>query len=636
MLDIYSDTFFEAILPPPALKVSEWADKYRWLSSISTSLPGRWKTSNFPFLGEIMDELSVYSEYQEIVFMKGAQVGGTECMLNWLGYIMHYVGGPVLMIQPTRDVAEDYSKQRIDPMIENCQELKNLFAGKSKDKSDTILSKKYDGGIFYLAGSNSAASLRSKPIRFLAMDEVACYDEDVGSEGSAVALAVQRTANFPNRKIFKVSTPLLVNDPIHSAYKRSDQRKYFIPCFYCGEYQTLEWENVKWDNEDREDAKVECIHCRKRMSHYDKVKMLIKGEWRKTNKDGESGVAGFHLNSLYSPILKVKEIAIEHKIAGRDPSLLKPFINTKKGLPWENIGEKIKGNELLGRREFNFNIDKRMIEFFGELLPDGVLVLTAGVDVQHDRLEMEVVGWGVGEESWSVEHHVIPGDPTGNQVWISLDNLLNKKYKHVRDMEDLKISCACIDAGGSNSLRVLDFCSSRFDKYIFAIKGKGRGNEGSDLWPKAPTYNNKVRAPLFVIGTNSGKEIVFDRLNIKEPGPGYCHFPHTRQDSYFKQLVNEQRVVSFSGNARRVKWELVNQKIRTEALDIRVYSLASLYCLKSLGLELESVREEFDSKKMKIAGEISTIQNKQPIVNKVDKKKKAKKSKIRYSSWMYS
>ncbi|MBF0260446.1 MAG: phage terminase large subunit family protein [Magnetococcales bacterium] len=587
----YACAFKRGLKPDPDLTVSQWADQNRMLSSIASGEPGRWRTVRTKYLQEIMDCLSPSSPIERVVFMKGAQIGGTEAILNWLGYIIACTPAPMMLVMPTVEIAQTTSKQRIDPLIESTPAIKKLISpSRSRDSGNTLMLKEFPGGILALRGANSAAGLRSLPIRFLGMDEVDAYPGDVEGEGDPVALCIQRTATFSNRKIIMVSTPTIKGfSRIEAAYAESDQRRYWVPCPKCKAYQILVWAQIRWSDGHPDQAFYECAHCQDRIHNSSKQWMLENGEWRAENPSATK-VAGFHLSSLYSPHgwLSWGDIAVERVNAGKDISRIKTWSNTKLGETWEEEADSISGDDLLDRREP-----------FGTLLPAGVVAITVGIDVQDDRLEAEFVGWGRDEESWSLDHRIIHGDPSGPAVWKDLDALLKRTFPHSRHAPDLKVLAAAIDTGGHYMLAASDFCRSRQDRRIWAIKG--RGGPGVKLWPIRPTRNNKGRIPLFIVGVDAAKEAIYARLRINAPGPGYCHFPTDRDLEWFNQLTAESVATRYVRGRPKREW-IKRSGDRNEALDCRVYAMACLHGLISMGLQLNKEADSMDKKPFKESG----------------------------------
>ena len=515
---LYAEAFKRGLRPEDPLRVSEWSDKYRVLSSKASAEPGPWRTSRVPYLQELMDCLSPHSPIERVVGMFSAQSGKSEAGNNWLGYIMHHAPGPVMLINPTVDTVKRTSKHRIGPLIEESAVLRNLVKSpRSRDSGNTVFEKEFPGGILIMTGANSAVGLRGSPIRYLFLDEIDGYPPDADGEGDPISLAIQRTANFPNRKILMVSTPTIKGfSRIETAYLESDQRRYWVPCPKCGEFQVLEWQtgdryNVKWHHGDRQQAYYECIFCHYEIQNHEKNGMLPRGEWR-AEAPGDGQTAGFHLNGLYAPHgwTSWGDIAVEHGRVYKDPLRLKVWVNTKLAETWEEDAERMDGEALMERREM-----------YGPLLPEGVAVLTAGVDIQDDRIEMEVLGIGADEETWSIDYRVIQGDPSTLTPWRDLDALLARKFPHSKAVPDLIIRAACVDTGGHHTLKTYEFCRARQRRRIWAIKG--RGGQGVPIWPRRPSKKNKGGVPLFILGVDALKEAVYSRLRLKEPGPGYCH-----------------------------------------------------------------------------------------------------------------
>jgi len=371
--------------PPPQLTVSEWADQHRMLGSRGSAEPGPWRTSRTPYLKDVMDALSAAHPARRVVFMKGAQVGATESGNCWLGYIMHHVPAPVLAVQPTVELAKRFSCQRIDPLLEETPALRERVApARARDSGNTMLSKEFPGGILVLTGANSAVGLRSMTARFLFLDEVDAYPGDVAGEGDPIALAEARARTFGwRRKAFLVSTPTIAGrSRIEREYLASDQRRFFVPCPACGELQWLLFERLLWDKGAPETARYHCSACDHPMAEHDKTAMLAGGEWRGTAEGQDPHTIGFHISALYSPVgwLSWEQIARDWEAAQGKPEDIKTFKNTVLGETWQVQGEAPDWERLLELRE-----DSAL-----GVVPPGALVLTAGVDVQDDRLECDV------------------------------------------------------------------------------------------------------------------------------------------------------------------------------------------------------------------------------------------------------
>lgn len=346
--------------------------------------------------------------------MKGAQIGGTEAGNNWIGYIIDRAPGAMLVVQPTVEMGKRWSKGRLAPLIEDTPCLRNKVKDpRARDSGNTVQSKIFPGGQVVITGANSAVGLRSMPVRYLFCDEVDAYPPDADSEGDPLTLAIKRTSTFSRRKIFIVSTPTIKGlSRIEKEFEATDKRYFFVPCPFCGGYQVLKWEGLKYDANDFQVAYV-CEFCKKEIGEHYKTQMLSQGEWRPTVAEKtDERVIGFHLSSLYSPIgwLSWEQCARDYEAAKNDDQLLKSWANTTLGIPWEEKGDSPDWGVLFDRRE-SYKIGT---------VPLGGYVLTAGVDVQNDRIELEIVAWGRNHESWSVDYKVILGSPSSVAPWKKL------------------------------------------------------------------------------------------------------------------------------------------------------------------------------------------------------------------------
>ena len=598
MLELNPDSFViyamaEGFKPDPLLTVTQWADENRYLSSVASSEPGRWHTERTPYLQEIMDCLSPSHPCQKVVFMKGAQVGGTECGNNWMGFVICNAPGPMLIVNPTTETAKRTSKMRIDPAIENCPALRErIKSPRSRDSGNTTLIKEFPGGILILTGANSPIGLRSLPVRYLFLDEVDGFPDEAGTEGDPVDLAVQRTATFNNRKIFMVSTPTIKDaSRIEQAFLEGDQRYFHVPCPHCGHYQVLRWRNVIFDPKNLTEAVYKCEKCEAIWHDYQKEQILKKGKWIATNPDGNPGVVSFHLSSLYSPHgwTSWTSIAREFLNSKDDPSRLQVWTNTKLAETWEDMaGQAIDPTSLMVRREK-----------WGPELPKQVVILTCGVDVQDNRLELEIVGWGRGEESWSIDYHILYGDPSTPELWAQLDEVLSRKYPHSKDVPDLPIAATCIDSGGHYTDYVINYCHARRLHGVFAIKGIG--GVGKPIWPATASKSYTTKKPVYLIGVNDAKDILMRRLHLEDSsGAGVWHFPMDRENEWFEQITNEVAVKKLSKGRLIREWTPRKNGVRTEGLDCRVYAYAALRGLvRNFRLNLDLGADKLAEVKMK-------------------------------------
>jgi phage terminase large subunit GpA-like protein len=573
--EIYAASAAAGARPDPLLKISQWADRYRTLSQRASAEPGPWRTDRTPYLREIMDCLSPASPVERTVFMKGAQIGGTEAGNNWIGYVIHQAPGPMMAVQPTVEMAKRNSKQRVDPLIEESDVLRVLVSDpRSRDSGNTILSKEFPGGVLVMTGANSAVGLRSMAARYLFLDEVDGFPGDVEGEGDPVNLATARTRTFARRKIFMCSTPKITGSSrIEAAFEESDQRFYWVPCPVCREFQTLKFPQVRWPKGQPEKAVYICEHCGQEIHNHQKQSMLARGEWRPSAvRDGKT--AGFHLSSLYSPVgwFSWADAAKQFVQAQKNPALLQVFVNTVLGETWALQGEAPEWQRLYDRRE-----DYRI-----GVVPRGGLFLTAGVDIQKDRIELEVVAWGRGKESWSVDYQVLEGQTAEAAVWHKLTTVLGSYYP-TEGGAALPIGRFAIDSGYATP-EVYAWARRYGGTRAVVIKGDSRG--AAPISAPSPIevgpQGNRVRWGIRVWPVNGSmiKEELYRWLRLDRPTeesgepypPGYCHFPKY-SDEYFKQITAEQLVTRVVKGYRRPEWQKTRD--RNDALDARVYARAA-------------------------------------------------------------
>lgn len=568
-IDLFSK-IFDKLKPPPDVNLSEWADQYRILSSEASAAPGRWNTSKCPYQREIMDAITDM-EVQKVVIMSAAQVGKTDAMiLNPIGYYMHYDPSPIMVLQPTIQMAETFSKDRLSPMLRDTPVLSEKVNDKARNSGNTILQKIFPGGHVTMVGANSSSSLASRPIRILLADEIDRYPATAGNEGDPLLLAGKRLTTFWNKKEVNVSTPTIKGlSRIEVEYENSTKGEWNVPCPQCGDLQPFKWSNLVFEKENLDDINYCCESCG-----------CISGEveWKENSINGtfveafpEREVKGFHLNTLASTMCEWKEVVEKFIKANEEMkkgniNLMKSWVNTELGETWEEQGEQIEEDELLKRRE-KYNCE----------VPDDVIYLTAGIDTQDDRFEIEVVGWGPGMESWGIQYKAIYGDLNQKQVWDDLDSFLLQTYTKV-DGTKLKIICACMDSGGHFTNSVYKFCKARTSRRVFAIKGKG----GADVpYIPKPTKNNREQTYLFSLGVDTGKSLLLQRLKVEEEGPGFCHFPKERERGYdkafFKGLTAEKMVMTYKKGRPVFEWRIKdNAHKRNEALDCRNYATAAI------------------------------------------------------------
>jgi len=514
----------------------------------------------------------------EIVVMAGAQLGKTEVILNIIGYHIAHDPAPILCVQPTghKGMAETFSKDRLAPMLRDTPCLKGKVKDpRSRDSGNTTLQKNFPGGRISMIGANSPAQLASRPIRIVLLDEVDRYPASSGSEGDPIELARKRSATFWNRKVVMVSTPTNKGASIiEERYLQSDQRRFITICPHCEHEQTLEWRNVKWQKDRPETAGYMCEGCGVLWSDAEKNRAVKAGFWEATQ--GFNGVAGFQISAIYSPWVTLEEGVRDFLKAKKLPEMLKVWTNTYLGETFEIDGDGVDDQDIPGKNGFD-----------PAIVPEDVVIITAGIDVQDDRLEMEIVGHGRDQETWSLDYKILYGDPSSPGVWGLLDAALSETWDHPSGLE-LPIRCACIDSGGHHTGAVYNFVKPREGRRVFAIKGVG--GEGKPIVGK-PSKNNRQSVRLFPVGVDGIKEMVYSRLKIRTPGPGFCHFPEGRSDEFFAQLTAEKMVTRFRKGYKRREW--VQTRPRNEALDCRVYAIAALGILN---LNVNSLANRFAAK----------------------------------------
>jgi len=500
---------------------------------------------------------------RDVVVMAGAQVGKTEMLLNCIGFHIAHDPAPILVVQPTLEMAQSFSKDRLAPMLRDTPILKNKVKDpRSRDANNTTTHKVFTGGHISLVGSNSPSGLASRPIRVVLCDEVDRYPASAGAEGDPIQLARKRSATFWNRKIAMVSTPTNKGaSRIEAAYEESDKRQFFVPCEDCGHQQTLKWSNVRWEKDKPETAHYMCDDCGSVWDDAKRHRAVRNGQWIATAD--YTGVAGFHINGIYSAWTPMSDAVRDFLSAKKMPETLRVWTNVYLAETWEDQGERVDDHDVASRAET-----------FGDKIDDSIEIITCGIDVQDDRIAIEVVGWARDEESYSLDYREIYGDLSTPSIWNDLDEYLKQTFTTDNGRE-LMIRSACIDSGGHYTQQVYNFVRPREGRRIFAIKGVG--GESRPIVSR-PTKNNIGKVKLFTLGVHTIKELIFSRLKITIEGAGYCHFPDDRPDEYFKQLAASEKIVTrfHKGFPKR---EFVKTRNRNEALDCRVYAYGALAIL---------------------------------------------------------
>ncbi len=587
---LFQDTL-KSFAPAPDIKVSQWAEENRVLSKESSSAPGKWRNDTAPYQIEIMDAVND-PEIEDIVVMSCSQIGKNEIINNIIGYYVDIDPCPILLIEPTLELAEDYSKRRLAPLIRDTKALaEKISDAKSRDSNNTILSKSFPGGLLVLVGANSPRGLASKPIQVVIADEIDGFPASAGKEGDPLALSEKRTITFSNRKKIKVSTPTIKGaSRIEEEYLKGTREKWKKECPHCGAFVYINIQGVKYQYEKDEhgnytvwDITFQCPCCFESFNEYTWGNQ--PGAWIADNPLAK-GTRSFHLNAFVSPWWTWEEIIINYLQSKHDADLYKVFTNTVLGISFEDKGE-IETEDILLKRRETYEAD----------IPHGVLILTCGVDVQGDRLEYEIVGWGKGEESWGILRGFILSDPELDVTWNKLDEVLERQFSFSNDLSR-HIACTFIDSGGHSTSAVYKYCKKKQSqgKFIFAIKGMGGPGyplvykvtrtkpDSSKNKKKAKTVNrDKENCVLIILGVDSGKSKIMSSLKIKDKGDGYCHFPDNDDKGYdqvyFKGLISE-KIVYIKQKGRTVpQWQKINENARNEPLDMRNYAYAALKLL---------------------------------------------------------
>ncbi|MGE0768051.1 MAG: phage terminase large subunit family protein [Hyphomicrobiaceae bacterium] len=574
------------LAPPPTLTISEWADARRRLSSEASAEPGRWRTERAIYQRGIMDAISDPA-VESVVVMSSSQTGKTEVLLNTVAFHIDQDPAPVMVVMPTERDAETWSKDRFSPMARDTPCLHGRISDpKSRDGSNKILHKKFPGGHLTIVGANAPSGLASRPIRILLCDEVDRYPFSAGAEGDPVNLAKKRTVTFWNRKIVLVSTPTIRGaSRIETAFTESDRRRFFAPCPECGEHQTLVWEQVRWDRDADgahrpETARYQCRHCGAHWSDAERWAAVRRGEWRA--EAPFDGIAGFHLNEVYSSWVRL-EAMVRTFLSAKDhgDEAMKTFVNTSLGETWVETGEAPDWQRLYDRRE----------SWPAGTVPMGGLFLTAGADVQKDRIEVDVWAWGRGLESWLIDHIVIEGGPEHAAAWSALDGLLSRNWPHASGVA-MGLSRLAIDTG-FEAPSVYGWARRAGFAQVAPVKGVEGFNRASPV--SGPTYvdatagGKRLRrgARLWSVAVSTFKAETNRYLRLERPTDeeraggasfpaGTIHLPAWADSEWCKQFVAEQLVtVKTRRGFQRLEWQKLRE--RNEALDCRVYARAAAW-----------------------------------------------------------
>jgi phage terminase large subunit GpA-like protein len=571
--------------PLPKLSMSQWAARHRVLSPEATSQHGPWQNDVVPYLVEIMDAISDRVT-QEVTVVSPSQAAKTELILNTVGYFVHQEPSPILAVQPTVETGESFSKDRVAPMIRDSPALSSLIApARSRESNNTILSKGYPGGQLDITGANAPSGLAMRPKRIVLLDERDRHPRSAGTEGDVKAIARARTRSFQRRrKIVEVSSPTSAEESlIWPSYLEGTQEVYDVPCTACGVQQTLVFERLRWDVDESgkvlpASVRYACVHCPQEISAREKGAMLRAGRWRATAEPRVPHKRTFHISGLVAAFALWEEVAQEFVTANgqTDPSLraemLRAFFNTTLGeLYKDQTAETVRSALATRARPY-------APEGADWQVPQEVGLLTAGVDIQHDRAELVVRGWGVGEESWLIARVVLRGDAFQQAFWTQLEEFRTRKQWRHESGAALAIRSMCVDAGdGAMAKNVYEYCHPRLGQHVFAIKG-----HGSPTAPMLPTKPTKVRpGRLYLLGVHAIMERLYRRLGMTDRGPGFLHLNEYASDAppdgvpadYLDQLLSMTR--ARDEKTRRYRY-VVKKGQRNEVADAETYAYAAL------------------------------------------------------------
>ncbi len=585
--------FADGLAPDPYLTIDQWADKFRQLPKGASAEAGQYRTDRMPYLREVMQWLSPQDPTQQVKIIKATQLGFSEVGNNAAMYYMDIVPTSQLMIMPTETLAKDHSNRKLTPSLRAMPYLaRRIGGGKTKDDIGGTFEKTYPGGMLKIAWAGSAANYRSLSIRFLNLDDVDGFPSDVEGEGDPIDLGKKRTDSFGIlRKIYINGTPTIKGKSnAENEYEDSDQRRYYMPCPHCTTKDIslqnkenmicFEDEDFIFDYDDDtytllSDVQFCCPHCGSMINEHEKTWMMDQKNGAKTIADNQGHIhKGLRIPSYYSPIgflswneIYREKLTAKKAMARGDIRKMKTWVNTRDAKTWEDEMDRVDIHDASSR-----------VEEYEAEVPDAVYILTAGVDAQDDRYEIEVVGWGKNGESWSIDYHVIFGDPQLPSTKEALDEYRNRDFIR-SDGSVMKIYASGNDTGGHRTDAVYDYCKQRQLHRVYAIKGASVVNK--PIFEGKSSRTNKAKIPLYLIGVNSAKNTIYGNLEIIDHGPSYMHFPNKQQynERYFNMLTAERR------NDKGI-WIKFRQ--RNEAIDCRVYALAALHIC---GMNVDKLRE---------------------------------------------
>lgn len=543
----------EVLKPPERLTVSQWSDKHRVLDSKTSAEPGKWRTARTPYLHGIMDSFND-PEIEETIFVKPTQVGGTESLNNIFGYIVDQDQGPTLIVYPTLDLAEFTSKNRVQPMLELCPTLSSKY----KDDESKLLELQFSGMYVVLAGANSPASLASRPIRYLLMDEVDKYPTNAGKEADPRSLARERTKTFPhNKKIFQTSTPTKSSGPIWQEWKSADsQCRYYVPCPHCGHSQVFKFKQIKWpENSTPEQAQMsayyECENCKGIITDGHKPAMLRSGEWKKEKEQGSRKTA-YHLNAIYSPWVRFGDMAYEFLTSKDTPEKLMNFVNSWLAEPWEQTEVKMNSDKILEKQS-----DYEELE-----VPEDAMLITGGVDVQKDYFYYTIRAWGASMTSWNISHGMA-------ETWDQIENIMNSPL-YDRNGNLYQVNLCAIDSGARTD-EVYDFCVYN-QEWAVPVKGSSNPILSKYRMTTIDKIDSKAYGMrLYLVDGAQYKDMIVSRIS-RPNGTGSWMVHKGCDRDYAEQICAEEKVIEKHGNKEVEVWKTVSSHAANHYLDTEVYA----------------------------------------------------------------
>lgn len=587
----------QAFKPPTKYTISKWADEHRFLPTSTSAHHGQWKTDRVPYMKFIMDCIT-NPRVEQVTLMMCSQVGKTELLLNIMGYYIDNDPCPMMFLMPTKELVEQFSKRAFANMIRSSNCFKNKIQIDKKSSSNNVDFKEFPGGLILFVGSQKSNALASAPIRIVLADEIDRFAREADKEGNPINLAKKRTANFTNKKWILCSTPTEdETSQIKKEYKNSSAHKYYVPCIHCGHKQYLKWDNVKWSNNDSRTARYMCEECGVLWDDRDRWRAIGNGEWIAENPDNIRNL-GFHLPRFSSGFCKLSDVVEEFIDAKEDKLKLKVFVNTVLAETWKEAVEETSPDFLMARAE-DYDIDD---------LPDEVIYLTASCDVQKDRLECMIMGWGDGCDGWVLDYQVIYGLPQEPDVWQKLDDILSKKHYSKELKQDLKISLVAVDSGYLKDI-VYDFCYRKEKScgaLFFATKGMSDTTKVSDFvnTKQRETHQLLRRGNKpFSVGTHQGKTLLHGILNNVSVGHGYWHFPNKFDLNFYEQLTSEKMYLEYKNGIEFYKWVKENS-VRNEVLDTAVLNL---WLIKMSNIDFVKYRQSLISNIQEMANETPKI-----------------------------